>query len=115
MARKLPPIETRFKKGVSGNPKGRPKKLPGLDDLLVDLLSEENTQGRSQTEIILRRLILQAKKGNIKSAEIVLERAYGKVKQQIEVEETTTVIEVKAKKPPVGFKKEDGKGEKGSG
>ena len=31
---------TQFKKGVSGNPKGTPKKIPQLDVLLADVLGE---------------------------------------------------------------------------
>jgi len=32
-------IPHKFKKGQSGNPKGRPKKLPGLDELLTEVLA----------------------------------------------------------------------------
>ena len=32
---------TEFKPGQSGNPNGRPKKLPELDKLLADVLGEE--------------------------------------------------------------------------
>lgn len=114
MARVDPPKEHRFKKGQSGNPKGRPKKAPGLDQIIADVLSEEKG-GQNVAQMIIKRLALQAVKGNIRAAEVLLERAYGKVKQQIEVDEVMTIIDVKAKKPPVGFKKEDGKGQKGTG
>jgi len=36
--RPLPPMETRWKKGVSGNPRGRPKKRDTLTDLIRQLL-----------------------------------------------------------------------------
>ncbi len=112
MPRNPPPEHGKFKKGQSGNPKGRPKKMPELEALLVKVLAEEK-EGITAMEAIIRRLRSQAAAGNVKAAEILMDRSYGKVKQKIEVEDTTTVIEVKAKKPPVGYKKEDGKGEKG--
>lgn len=95
----VPPVEYRFKKGQSGNPKGRPKKMPELEQLLIKVLAEEK-DGMSAMEAILRRMRASAAAGNMKAAEILLERGYGKVKQQIEVEDTTTTIVVKAKKPP---------------
>lgn len=104
--RKPPPVETRFKKGQSGNPKGRPKKMPELEAILIKVLSEER-DGMSAMEAIIRRLRSQAANGNTKAAEILMERGYGKVTQKLEVEDTTIKIVVKAK-PPVGYKKKDG-------
>ena len=78
-----PPVEHQFKKGKSGNPKGRPPKLPKLDDLLAQILGEEK-DGQTATEAILKRIRLQAAQGNLKAAEILLDRAYGKAKLPIE-------------------------------
>ncbi len=78
-----PPVEHQFKKGKSGNPKGRPPKLPKLDDLLAQILGEEK-DGQTATEAILKRIRLQATQGNLKAAEILLDRAYGKAKLPIE-------------------------------
>lgn len=79
-----PPEEYRFKPGQSGNPNGRPKKLPKLDDLLADILGEEK-DGITAAEAILKRLRVQAAQGNLKAAEILLDRAYGKARQSVEV------------------------------
>ena len=68
---------TPFKKGQSGNPKGRPKKLPKLDELLADVLGDEK-QGITAAETILKRLREMAVKGNLKAAEMLLDRGYGK-------------------------------------
>lgn len=37
---KNPPVANRFRKGVSGNPSGRPRKRPSFSDTLIDLLLE---------------------------------------------------------------------------
>ena len=79
-----PPEEYQFKPGQSGNPKGRPPKLPRLDDLLADILGEEK-DGQTATEAILKRIRLQATQGNLKAAEMLLERAYGKARQAVEI------------------------------
>jgi hypothetical protein len=78
-----------FKKGQSGNPNGRPKKLPELDKLLADVLGEEK-DGVSAGEAILRALRAKATKGDVRAAEVLLDRAYGKAKQHIENNITTT-------------------------
>jgi len=73
----------KFKKGQSGNPKGRPKKLPQLDILLADVLGEEQN-GITAAEALLKKLRSEAMKGNIRAIELLLDRAYGKAKQTIE-------------------------------
>ena len=75
-----------FQKGKSGNPNGRPKKLPELDELLKDILLDE-TNGKTQIELIVRTLVKQSLKGDIRASEILLNRSYGKVKEHIEVEQ----------------------------
>lgn len=79
-----------FKKGQSGNPNGRPRKLPELDKLLADVLGEEK-DGVSAAEAILKALRLKASKGDVRAAEIILDRAYGKARQTIEQHNTTNV------------------------
>jgi hypothetical protein len=85
--------EHQMKKGQTLNPNGRPKKLPELDKLLADVLGEEK-DGLSAAEVILKALRIKATKGDIRAAEILLERAYGKAKQTIDnnVRNITPVI-----------------------
>jgi len=78
-----PPKEHRFKKGQSGNPKGRPKKLPEIDKLLADVLGEED-EGGTAALTILKKLRQKASAGNLRAAEILLDRAYGKPRQSID-------------------------------
>jgi hypothetical protein len=84
-----------FKKGQSGNPNGRPKKLPELDKLLADVLGEEK-DGVSAADAILRKLRAMAAAGNIRAAEILLDRAYGKSKQTVSMDVTMPSVIINA-------------------
>lgn len=77
-------VKHKFKKGETGNPNGRPKKLPELDKLLADVLGEEK-DGITAAEAILKALRAKATKGDIRAAEVLLERGYGKTKQQMDI------------------------------
>ena len=63
---------------------GRPPKLPELDKLLADVLGEEK-DGLTAAEAILKALRAKAAKGDIRAAEVLLDRAYGKAKQALEM------------------------------
>ncbi len=60
--------DTRFKKGRSGNPKGRPKGSKNKLTQMAECLLEEDIEEVCQT------LIIQAKKGNISAAKLVLDK-----------------------------------------
>lgn len=79
-----PPKDKRFKPGKSGNPKGRPKKLPGLDQLLIEVLADEK-DGRTAAQAILISMRSKAIKGDVRAAEVLLDRAYGKIRQEIDL------------------------------
>ena len=87
---------TQFKPGQSGNPKGRPKKLPQLDELLADVLGDDtkNNEQKTIAEGIIMRLADMALKGDTKAASILLDRAYGKAVQPIEGNMNITNIRV---------------------
>lgn len=73
-----------FKKGDPRiNRKGRPKKLPKLDVLISNVLADDEN-GLTAAESILIKLKKMAMSGNIKAAEILLDRAYGKPRQKFE-------------------------------
>lgn len=85
MPRKLNPQNLRpFKKGQSGNPKGRPKKLPQLDVLLADVLGEEK-EGTTAAQAILMAIRAKATKGDVRAAELILNRAYGRPKENVDL------------------------------
>lgn len=85
-----------FKKGKSGNPKGRPVQLPELKVLLADTLGKE-VNGVNVAQTILDALILKAKKGDVRAAELLLDRAYGKPKISLEADINVTEY------PPIRF------------
>jgi len=68
-----------YKPGQSGNLKGRPKNMPGVNELLAEVIDEDARRS------ILRMLKAHAIKGNMKAIEIILDRLYGKPKQQTEL------------------------------
>jgi hypothetical protein len=64
------------------NKKGRPPKLPHLEALLANVLGEEK-DGKTAAEAILMALRGKATRGDVRAAEVLLDRAFGKVKQDI--------------------------------
>lgn len=72
----------KFQPGQTGNPNGRPKKLPDLDKLLAEVLGP-NKDGRDGMEVIIEAMLKKAAKGDVKAAELLLNRGYGKAKQFI--------------------------------
>lgn len=87
--RPLPPAESRWKKGVSGNPRGRPKK----QDCLTSLLREEiakicpaDREKRTWKQLIVRATLQLAMKGNATALKEVWERLDGKILQTEKVQ-----------------------------
>lgn len=74
-----PPIETRFKKGVSGNRKGRPKghknfntKLKYLLDKKIPITTADGTITATKGEAILLQLTNKAAQGDNKAIQTLL-------------------------------------------
>ncbi len=72
-----------FIKGQSGNPKGRPQKLPAIDEVLSKVLNENGSNGLTRAENILRKMAIKAET-DVRAAELILDRAYGRPRQQVE-------------------------------
>lgn len=84
---KKPPKGKRFKKGQSGNKKGRPKGVKNIGTLFKKMLNEsitiqENGKARKSTmrETIVRRTVIDAAKGNHKARETVFLHAKEPIK-----------------------------------
>jgi hypothetical protein len=74
-----------FVKGKSGNPKGAPRKIPNLDLMLADVLGEDK-DGIEAAKAILMAMRSKAIKGDVRAAELLLDRGYGKAKQYVEMQ-----------------------------
>ena len=75
-----PPHNTRFKKGQSGNPRGRPSGSKNLSTLLSEALNEpvivtENGRRRkvSKREAIIKQLVNQSANGDWRAVKMLLE------------------------------------------
>lgn len=82
------PNPQNLKPFVKGDPrinrKGQPRKLPRINDLLAEVLGEDEKS--SAAKAILEAILKKAKRGDVKAAELLLNRAYGSVKQVVSVE-----------------------------
>ena len=74
-----------FKKGQSGNPKGRTPNLPALNELMAKVMGEMGESGITAMEVILKAIRSKAAKGDVRSAEMLFDRAYGKAKEFKEI------------------------------
>lgn len=72
------------KKGEVRNKTGRPKKLPKLDELLAEVLGDTE-EGKTHAQTILEALVKKANSGDVKAAALLLDRGWGKVKEQIDI------------------------------
>jgi hypothetical protein len=76
---------TQFQPGTTGNPNGRPRKLPSIEKLLVEVLGDDQDE-HSAAKAILAALATKAKKGDTRAAELLLDRGWGKAKQSIQID-----------------------------
>lgn len=86
---RTPPVEHRFKPGQSGNPNGRPRKIPNIDVLLEDVLGEEKDNVTAAKAILmgLREIATSrnySPAARIRAAEVLLDRTYGKPRQPVD-------------------------------
>jgi hypothetical protein len=82
-----PPVHTRFRKGQSGNPSGKPKKVLSEDEILLRDLSSKVpvTEGgkqrhMSKLEVVLKQQVKLAMKGDPKAVRIIID-AYRRAMQ----------------------------------
>ena len=79
---KKPPQHTQFKPGQSGNPKGRPKKVPTTSDLFlkeslsrVPIITKDGRRHMiSKMQAIAKQFATKAANGDYKAARLVLEQ-----------------------------------------
>ena len=74
-----PPLATRFRKGQSGNPKGRPRGSRNFAQLVEEALAEPviiSEKGRrrkaSKLQVIIKKLVDKAAQGDNRSIQLVI-------------------------------------------
>lgn len=91
-----------FRKGQSGNPAGKAK-LPDLKEAMARSLGEPTKDGRTALDQIIEALRRKAAQGDVRAAELLLARGFGKVPEKVDV---TTAGE-KIVTPPIVWLKPD--------
>jgi hypothetical protein len=120
---KRPPVATRFKKGESGNPGGKPKRIaPELNPgkILQSIDNEEmivKMEGKGKrmlkAEIYFRQLFSKAIKGNLTDARLIAKMAAKYLGPEAEGPSETRFIVVPNKKnKPSRKSNTDGKGQR---
>jgi hypothetical protein len=62
------------------NREGRPPALPDLNDILIECLT------KAEVTAMIKAIRDNGKKGGVREVELLLERAYGKIKQDIGID-----------------------------
>ena len=74
-----------FKPGVSGNPKGRPKGVQSIPDILKKISDEEGTMdGLSKLEVVMRKVFQYAEEGKPWAVQFIADRTEGKALERID-------------------------------
>ena len=84
-SRRNPPRQWRFKKGVSGNPKGRPKrKRPPVGEIVSEVQNTPTayreggrTKRASRLGLVLKKLVNSALEGDVRSADLLFKLRAG--------------------------------------
>jgi hypothetical protein len=79
-----------WKPGESGNPGGRPKRTP-LTDACREVLAQtipSDSQARTYAQAIAEMLAAKALEGDIRAAQELADRAEGRPRQSVEIENT---------------------------
>ena len=92
---KKPPVEHQFKKGQSGNPKGKPRNADELAEVVRELLAEKVEDPATKKRHTKLKLMLSSMMTGKKADRVeLLNRGWGKVKDEVE-------LSGKAGAPPV--------------
>src|SRR5215472_2941022 len=93
-----PPTQTRFKKGQSGNPSGRPKRvsiidpgmlLEGIDNEEINVVENGKRKRMPKAEIEFRQLFTKALKGDLGAARHIFNMATEYLSPEVEAAATT--------------------------
>ena len=81
----MPKVSTSYKKGQSGNPKGRPKKGTSLTELMQEFL-DNKPEGQEKTyrELFIQKCLQLGMKGDIQAIKMIWNYMEGMPKQRVE-------------------------------
>ena len=94
MSKDEPIKKHQFKKGQSGNPKGRPKGVRNRSTVakeILNLISEgtnpitREQQDMSQEHLLYFALLKKARQGDVAASKAILDSAYGQPKETVDV------------------------------
>ncbi len=83
---------TQFKKGQSGNPKGRPPRDWTWSGLLEEAMEEQDETGESYKKIIVRKVRTLGTKGDMVAIKEMFNRMDGMPNQPTEIEGAINII-----------------------
>lgn len=79
-----PPVASRFRKGASGNPKGRPKGSPSLQDLMarearrhVKVKTADGVEAVPKIDVLVRKLYAKALEGDLGASRLIMQSLTG--------------------------------------
>ena len=84
----------RFKKGQSGNPKGRPKNARNRSTIAKEILNlvskgvnplTREEEEMSQEHWLYLSMLNKSRKGDVAASKLILDSAYGQAKEQIDL------------------------------
>lgn len=90
----MPPKETQFKPGQSGNPAGRPKGVPNTKTRLqriLNLIEEHKNPVTGElekftvAELLDMQQVIKARKGDTRAYQILLDRLEGRPQQSVDM------------------------------
>ena len=95
-----------WKKGESGNPAGKPKGVKNRSTIVKEWLDAKATDGGKGTvaDQLVRAMITKASKGDVPAFRELMDSAYGKVKDESEMDITYNLMpELKLNGKPMEF------------
>ena len=85
---KKPPVGKRFKKGISGNPKGRPPKEFALNDHIREIANQPmGKTKKTMLESVVNTVYQEALSGNMTAVNFLADRILGKPSQSIGIKD----------------------------
>ena len=87
---KKPPVGKRFKKGTSGNPKGRPPKEFALNDHIREIANQPmGKTKKTMLENVVNTVYQEALDGNMTAISFLADRVLGKPSQSIGIKDVS--------------------------